>query len=176
MNTTFQRTPSPSASDSISAGPTATHSPARLRRRVGAIATVASGLIATTVGLASPALAASCYSGSCRGADPNSSSCASDARTILANEYQAENNASFRVEVRYSPSCRSAWGRLIVYSGNNVGFGLSAWTPNTPSLGAVGHSGNTTWTSMVDGVPPDCAGVQFYTNGQWKRWYSIGCA
>jgi hypothetical protein len=136
---------------------------------------VAAGLGATVV-LAAPASAASCYGASCRGIDPNTSSCVGDATTIKWGDYQAESYASFRIEVRYSRSCNAAWGRLIVYSGNNVGFALTAWNPNTPSVGAVSHSGNTTWTAMIDGSLLDCAGSQFYVNGRWVRWYYVGCA
>lgn len=130
------------------------------------------GLLVAT---AQPASAADCDSATCAGRDPSVTSCAGDGRTILFRDFKAENYASFRIEVRYSPSCRAAWGRLTVWSGNSVGFALSAWNPNSPSVGTVGRNGNMSWTRMIDGVPPDCAGSHFYVNGGWVRWYYIGC-
>ena len=150
-----------------------------LQARIMGVIAAACAVVAgsTAVATAAPAqMAAHCYGGSCRGHDPGPTPCANDAVTIKAWDYTAESSASFRIEVRYSRSCNAAWGRLVVYSGYNVGFALSAWNPNTPSVGAVGHSGNTTWTAMIDGSPLDCAGSQFYVNGQWVRWSYVGCA
>jgi hypothetical protein len=121
------------------------------------------------------AYAAPCSGSNCVGRNPTIG-CDADAVTLLYRDYTAENSASFRVDVRYSRACNAAWGRLVVWSGNNVGFALSAWNPNAPSQGAIGHNGNTTWTGMIDGTPLDCTGTQFYVNGRWVRWYYIGCA
>lgn len=148
----------------------------RRRRLVGLLLALTCALVVPTIIDAQPAEAATCDRTSCVGRDPSTTSCAGDARTILFRDYRAENYASFRIEVRYSPSCRAAWGRLTVWSGSNVGFALSAWNPNAPSVGTVGGNGNTSWTAMIDGVPADCAGSHFYVNSNWVRWYYIGCA
>lgn len=132
-------------------------------------------ILAALFTLPANAYAAPCRGSSCTGLNPTIG-CDADAVTLLYHDYLAENNASFRLEVRYSRICNSAWGRLTVWSGNNLGFALSAWNPNMPSQGSAGHSGNTTWTNMIDGTPLDCTGTQFYVNGNWVRWYYIGCA
>lgn len=103
---------------------------------------VSSLLIAT-----SPASAAeSCYASGCEGKDPSTTICQNDARTVATTEWN--------VELRYSPTCRTAWAR---YSGG-VSFGLTvmverrnadgSYTPyySTPYRG----NGATVWTRMVN--------------------------
>lgn len=128
--------------------------------------------------LASPAEAAGCKGSGCRGRDPMAAGCAdSKTRTLKASEYKAENSASYRMEIRYSPTCQAAWARLIRYSGHDIGFALSAWNPGKQSVGVSGRSGATVWTSMVpaSATTEACAGTQFYVNGSWKRWEFLGC-
>ena len=142
-----------------------------IRRQLAAVAVaglVSVGLLGAGVQSAS---AAPCYGSTCTGQSPTL--CSSDATSLIVRDFTAENSAHFRVEVRYSRTCNAAWGRLTVWSGTNVGFALSAWNPGSASQGLDGPG--ATWTRMIDGTPQDCAGTQFYVNGNWVRWYSIGC-
>lgn len=119
-----------------------------------------------------------CYASSCVGQNPDTTGCAytSGATSLLGQDYTAENGASFRLNLRYSPECGAGWLQLIVYSGSNIGFAPSAWNPNAPSQGAAGYSGSNTWTAMVSAIGLQvCGGTQFYVNGNWTRWYYLGC-
>ncbi|MER7750591.1 DUF2690 domain-containing protein [Kitasatospora sp. NPDC097643] len=59
------------------------------------------------------------------GQDPISAGCAGDA--ITAKEAQIwdgyTNSYDGKIQLRYSPSCRTIWGRVIAYKG--VGIGMS---------------------------------------------------
>lgn len=142
------------------------------------------GLLLTggaSVAAAAPADAAtpavSCHAYSCYNIDPLASGCANDAETVLVQDYKAESQASFGLEIRYSPTCAAAWLRLTVWSGNNIGFAGSAWNPGGTSVGFSGHQAPETWTAMVPATPSvqACGGTQFYVNGNWVRWYFLGC-
>ena len=139
---------------------------------------VATVVATTLLSGATPAQAA----GTCYGQNPdntyasNGQKCSADAISLLARDYTAENNASFRMDLRYSRACNAAWGRLSVYSGSNVGYSHTAWNPGGTSVGTAQGGGGTSWTAMVDGSRDDCTGTQFYVNGAWKRWYYLGCA
>ncbi|MFF8839677.1 DUF2690 domain-containing protein [Streptomyces sp. NPDC015130] len=101
-----------------------------------ALAMAASGLLFAS----SPASAAtSCYAASCHGLDPATTICQNDARTVLWDR-------SGRVELRYSPQCRTAWARQ--------GFGPAGRITVNNSQGAVFAAdysgGNPAWTRMVN--------------------------
>lgn len=57
------------------------------------------------------ASAVTCYGDNCSGKDPQSSGCANDAYTATA-----ANTASFSLQVRYSPTCKTNWTRLVMYT------------------------------------------------------------
>jgi hypothetical protein len=59
-----------------------------------------------------PASAASCYSTSCNGRDPQVNGCATGARTI--EEFVSPADGQMRVELRYSSACNAAWARATV--------------------------------------------------------------
>lgn len=63
----------------------------------------------------SPANAASCYNGTCRGLDPESSGC----NVPSAGVYTLDNftDGRFYVELRYSPLCQAVWTRITATSG-----------------------------------------------------------
>lgn len=136
----------------------------RTRRRLAtaaAIATVSLSGIAgmTTARASAPPLqhqqkvAVSCYGDYCSGQDPQSTGCANDAYTTAAT-----NLSGAQLQVRWSPTCRTNWARLVVYptngcvsSGNLVarqdtGYIQSKW------LGAVicyVSVTQTWWTPMI---------------------------
>lgn len=68
-------------------------------------------LLATGLAAAPNASAAtSCLGATCNGKNPAATTCANDARTVADNK-QAPIGA---MELRYSPSCRAAWGRFKI--------------------------------------------------------------
>lgn len=82
-----------------------------MKRILGALLAT-SALLGGGVAAAAPASAAtSCYASSCNGLDPGKTTCANDAKTI------ATGNGSGNIQLRYSPSCRAAWARLLWSSG-----------------------------------------------------------
>jgi hypothetical protein len=126
-----------------------------------------------------PASAATCYGSSCFGLNPQSGSCASDAQTLLGHDYSVAGRAAFRINLRYSPSCRSGWMQLIVYPGSGgSSFAGSAWNPGGPSVGFIGHQDPNTWTGMVDATPGHnvCGGTHLWIDNVYRGWYDPGCA
>ncbi|GGU72650.1 hypothetical protein GCM10010275_04010 [Streptomyces litmocidini] len=100
-----------------------------------ALALAASGLLLTP----SPASAAtSCYGPSCTGLDPSTSVCQNDARTVATS--------SRGTELRYSPTCRSAWAR------QSGGMAMTIWVESSTGLERAAYYGGsgTVWTAMVD--------------------------
>ncbi|MFD8542629.1 DUF2690 domain-containing protein [Streptomyces sp. NPDC059649] len=70
-------------------------------------ALLAGGLV--TAPSASASAATSCLGSSCNGRNPAHTTCANDARTV------AEGSGPITaMELRYSPSCRAAWGRFRI--------------------------------------------------------------
>ncbi|MET8770911.1 DUF2690 domain-containing protein [Streptomyces sp. NPDC004658] len=72
---------------------------------VGTGALLAGGLVAAP----SASAATSCLGSSCNGLNPGSTTCANDARTVAEGTGPVS-----AVELRYSPSCRAAWGRFKI--------------------------------------------------------------
>jgi hypothetical protein len=140
------------------------------------IALLSLNLVIAPPAAAAGAVLAPCSGASCHDRDPQSTGCAADAVTKVYKEYKQENQSSWRAEMRYSPSCRAGWYRQIVYSGNNIGFSISAWNPGGPSVEFAGAA-DWVWTKMVNASPgvEACGGAQFYTNGNWIRWNFLGC-
>ncbi len=73
----------------------------KLSVAVTAAALFAGGLLGAPA--ASASAAASCLGSTCNGLNPANTTCQNDARTV---------QNSGEVELRYSPSCRAAWGRF----------------------------------------------------------------
>ena len=79
-----------------------------------ALRLLAATLLAVGIGLvgtAAPASAAvSCYGDYCSGKDPQQTGCAADSYTTAYKDL-----AGKRLELRWSPTCRTNWARLVVY-------------------------------------------------------------
>jgi hypothetical protein len=101
-----------------------------------------SGIVA-----APAAMAASCYGDYCSGRLPEQTGCAADAVTVSATNFSGG-----RLELRWSPTCKTNWARLQIYSGG-FAYTLSAvqdtgyaqnvqWPAGTPGPG-------TYWTPMI---------------------------
>lgn len=116
----------------------------RLATVGSALALAASSLLLAS----SPASAAtSCYASSCEGLDPAATICQNDARTVRAN-------ADWGVELRYSPTCRTAWARYT----NGMAFDFTLYVERqnadgtfSPSYSIPYHAdGSVVWTRMVN--------------------------
>ncbi|MFD7162987.1 DUF2690 domain-containing protein [Streptomyces violascens] len=72
---------------------------------LGTGALLATGLVAAP----NAAAATSCLGATCNGKNPAATTCANDARTVAGNQAPID-----AMELRYSPSCRAAWGRFKI--------------------------------------------------------------
>ncbi|MFF7680041.1 DUF2690 domain-containing protein [Actinacidiphila glaucinigra] len=116
---------------------------------------------AATIGLTSPASAATCSGSSCDGKNP-SSYCQSDARTV-----QSLALGQAVLELRYSPTCRAAWARISNASYNTFDQFTPYATVHRNSDGreyscSVSTSGSSCYTLMVND-----ANVTSYARGMW---------
>ncbi|MFD6890255.1 DUF2690 domain-containing protein [Streptomyces sp. NPDC059957] len=70
---------------------------------------LSSGALLVTGLIAAPTASAatSCYAASCNGLNPANTICQNDARTVSTGAFGS-------MELRYSPSCRAAWGRFVL--------------------------------------------------------------
>lgn len=136
----------------------------------------------------SPAQAApSCYSVSCTGVNPEGTTCAEDAYTVLAMDVQGDG----MLELRYSPSCKANWGRFSSYwlydiTNGLAGTGIShasvyVWNPDQELHGVAGSvvnvvGGSSWWTAMVDGAITACTGVELMAQtGDAQGWVGNLC-
>jgi len=123
-----------------------------LRRAVAVLATS----MAVTVGgiaVATPAHASvGCWGDWCSGRDPQATGCAADAYTVAWVDVTGA-----RLELRWSPTCKTNWGRYQQYPRGwfmgNVPLELRA-VQNTGytqrlSYGVNGTPTGTTWTPMI---------------------------
>lgn len=85
------------------------------------VATLAAvGLAMSTAG---PAMAVTCVGYGCDGQDPNVSGCSSGANTTsYAYLRDPNNNVVGLLELRYSPTCGTNWGRVTSYIGSKNMF------------------------------------------------------
>ncbi|MFJ7497964.1 DUF2690 domain-containing protein [Streptomyces sp. NPDC097727] len=133
------------------------------------IAIVAAALSLTAAAWAAPASAApsaaagTCNGATCDGLEPNGTTCANDA--INASTKTASGRT---IILRYSPSCRAAWGKI---TGAKIGDQI--WTSTTHSgfESATVKTGSDTHTRMVDKDRPAVAKVCAFTS----TGADIGC-
>ncbi|MEU7553865.1 DUF2690 domain-containing protein [Streptomyces sp. NPDC044571] len=76
----------------------------RIAAALGTGALLVAGALQAPAAFAAPA-ATSCLGASCNGLNPANTTCQSDARTVKTGPF-------IGMELRYSPSCRAAWGRF----------------------------------------------------------------
>ncbi|WP_164842369.1 DUF2690 domain-containing protein [Actinoplanes solisilvae] len=81
---------------------------------VFAVASVATTLM---VGVPTAAQAATCYASTCDNKDPEATGCGADAET---KQSLANPDGGYRLELRYSPTCRAAWARGVAYQSFKV--------------------------------------------------------
>ncbi|MER7900720.1 DUF2690 domain-containing protein [Streptomyces sp. NPDC096046] len=116
---------------------------------------------AATIGTTSPASAATCSGSACDGKNP-STYCQSDARTV-----QSVKLGQALLELRYSPSCRAAWGRISNASYDTRDQFTPYATVHRNSDGReytcwVSTTGSSCYTAMVND-----ANVTSYAHGMW---------
>jgi len=124
--------------------------------------------------------ATSCYGMSCTGKNPNTSVCASDARTIMSRHVVIRENYSI-LELRYSPRCFSNWVRFTPWQGSRsmlanllakaslVSGRPWIWRKGVAhSLQGYGGSSaavsyaQTVWSKMVTASGTTCTSVEVY--------------
>lgn len=111
-----------------------------MRRRVVSVLTpvfAVFALILGSIAVAAPANAVTCYGDYCSGVDPQSSGCSADA--FVATSW---GNSAFMLETRYSPTCKTNWGRITLYDTGLVGCAPSG------TLSAVQDTGYTQSTTI----------------------------
>lgn len=118
---------------------------------LSAVAIASASLIAGAP-TAHASAAASCYGSSCNGVEPNGTTCASDAITAHSTTLSGRT-----IQLRYSPSCRAAWGKI---SGATVGNSVDVLNTNGNYQSATVNSGSDTHTRMVNdaGITSDACG------------------
>jgi len=141
------------------------------------------------VGAPAQAEEPSCYGTSCNGINPEGTSCAEDAYSVLAMDVQGDG----MLELRYSPSCKANWGRFSLYTRadffgmvSNTGIthaDLYVWNLDQPLYGVAERS--SWWTTMVDGTIIACTGVEliaqdpspggYYTTPDPQGWVGNLC-
>lgn len=97
---------------------------------------------------ATPASAATCRGGSCTGKDPQSTGCSADGTTVV----ETGNERPFRVQLRFSETCRAAWARGSYATSLTISVERRA-------VGSSTVNTRYTWVS-----PPASAGGRDYTN------------
>jgi hypothetical protein len=104
----------------------------------------------------------SCYGDYCSGKDPRQTGCSADAETLAAQELSGA-----RLELRWSPRCKTEWARWIQYPvglksdlpiklsavqdtgyTQSVGYGING-EPENQAASSTSDGITTSWTSMI---------------------------
>jgi hypothetical protein len=104
----------------------------------------------------------SCYGDYCSGRDPRKTGCSADAKTLASKDLSGA-----RLELRWSPTCKTDWARWIQYPvgfksdlptelaaiqdtgyTQNVSYDINGVTTN-PSASATSGGTTTSWTLMI---------------------------
>lgn len=107
---------------------------------------VCAGLLfsSTAVATAAPVgTLATCFASSCHGLDANATGCASDAITARS----ATSPEGISVQLRYSATCRAAWGRI---TNGIVGDRVRVERNDGANFASTISSGSDTFTRMVN--------------------------
>jgi hypothetical protein len=125
----------------------------RYRRFAAAVAAVFSLVVGMGVTAPTQAYAVSCYGDYCSGKDPEATGCAAGAVTISAHQA-----GYYRLEVRWSPTCKTNWTRLTMYAspwkwgmdGRIYARQDTGYTQSAPfSTRDYATSASTFWTPMI---------------------------
>jgi hypothetical protein len=109
-----------------------------MRKVVGTVAAAGAALVTLLVA-PTAAHAATCYGNGCINLDPEATGCAADATTP-----RSVVTSGRTVELRYSPTCRAAWGRVRnAAAGDTVFIHSSAGTEERATVGSGATSAYT---------------------------------
>jgi len=127
-----------------------------MRKSVVALIAFSLGIPFTLLGHATPAFAASCYAASCTGHSAGSEGCSADAVTAeqaYIYDDRQTNVVVGIIQLRYSPTCRSTWAKVIGYVDDT---GYRTW-------------GGATIVSTSNSIPPYNCTADTYnsTYGGW---------
>lgn len=141
---------------------------------------MASVAAVASIGVAAPVQAKThCYGDECIGLNPAETTCASDAVTIGAMAVHGG-----MLDLRWSESCNSAWGRWSFTDLHDIGANTSstgvsharvtAWNPGKESQG-TGYDGKDNmsgdwiarswWSNMISAETTACTGVEVVRQG-----------
>jgi hypothetical protein len=125
----------------------------------------------------SSASAVSCYGDYCSGKNPNSTGCANDAYTVTSFNY-----ATASLQLRWSPTCRTNWARLVVYPpgvrifnyGSLWAIQDTGYNQSVNTLSVSGYSSATFYTAMIYS-PVHCVKAVFYNAYHTYDSVQTGC-
>lgn len=120
-----------------------------------------------------------CYGDYCSGLDPQQTGCANDAYTVASY-----NEAAASLQLRWSPTCKTNWARLVVYpTGNSHAFNYGAlvahqdtgYEQSTSTPIVTGTTSSTTfWTPMIYS-PVHCVKAEFFNQFHTYDEVETGC-
>lgn len=114
----------------------------RFIRRFSAAAAALLMAIVGAVVSAPSASAVGCWGDYCSGKDPMSTGCYADAYTAAYKDFQ-----NGRLEVRYSPRCKTNWARVTIYP---IGWALGVPTPiRLTARQDTGYTQSVSWSQRV---------------------------
>ncbi|MGW2373192.1 MULTISPECIES: DUF2690 domain-containing protein [Kitasatospora] len=126
------------------------------RKTITAGATLVLAMSGAVLAAGPASAATNCYASGCNGLDPAATTCADDAVTV---------STSGSLELRYSPSCRAAWGRDRYSVPGEL---LTVTNSAGQSYGVSSPSGGPLWTRMVNDADLTSQAKDTTANG-WER-------
>jgi hypothetical protein len=92
--------------------------------------------------------AATCYGNWCSGQDPHATGC--DVGAISFASARIPSTWTY-IELRWSPSCKTEWARVLSGYGESYRWGLQVTQPRTgyTQSGVVGSNGTYSWTRQI---------------------------
>jgi hypothetical protein len=123
-----------------------------IRRNRMAAAIIGLALACSTIAVANPALAVTCSGRGCDNRDPAQTGCSSGSTVA-----DAVNTRQGRMELRWSPACRTNWVRITGFTGDTQRIDINVWQRSTGITVRylADPSPGTHWGNMV--YSPGCA-------------------
>jgi Protein of unknown function (DUF2690) len=114
-------------------------------RYASALLLIAGMLVLAVLAPAVPVQAAGCSGSGCDGKDPVVMGCSGDAYTVTSADIRSANGQTIgRVDLRWSPSCRTNWGRTVSYVGSTNLFVMLTYCNNSEVPGTYYQLPGTT--------------------------------
>jgi len=118
-----------------------------------------------------PAAAVGCSGTGCNGQDPGTTGCSSGSYTVysVSKQFYASGNfwATLRVDLRWSPTCKTNWARGVITSSNpsNSSFQIQVYLQQVAAGGGYG----TLWDTEYTGIGRQVYGDMWYAPTQPLR-------